>query len=256
MRSNTRTAPGGPQEAPHTPPHTPPHKPPHTPFNSPPLRRLLAGWAAEARTGRVPAGGRSDAIAERLGQWLAWTDAVELSAALNQPPPPTADGAAGAPPTAVLAQALARLQADQARQVTTDPVYLPGNGTGLLDDDDLAPYRRAAQARQRAMAAAVAPLRARLRAALAAGTPAQAQLAALDATLDAALAGRERAALHSLVGWIERRAQALRPGNAGGTSEWRPRFHHDMQQALLAELDLRLQPLHGLLDALRPETAA
>lgn len=245
MRSNIGTAPGG--------PHTAPHTPPHTPFHSPPLRRLLAGWAAEAPAGRAPAAGPGDGIAERLGQWLAWTDAVDLSAALNQPPAPVADGAMGAPPAAVLAQALARLQADQARQIGTDPVYLPGHATGALDDDDLAPYRRAAQARQRAMAAAVAPLRTRLRAALAAGSPAQAQLAALDATLEAALAGRERTALHSVVAQIERRARALRADSA---TDWRIRFHHDMQQALLAELDLRLQPLHGLLDALRPETAA
>lgn len=245
MRSNTRTAPGGPNETPHTPPQTP--------FNSTPLRRLLAGWAAEAPAGRAPATESGDAVAERLGQWLAWTDAVELSTALNQPPAPTADGATGAPPTAVLAQALARLQADQARQISTDPVYLPGNGTGALDDDHLAPYRRAGQARQRAMAAAVVPLRTRLRAALAAGSPAQAQLAALDATLDAALAGRERTALAGVVGWIEQRARALR---TGGAADWRTRFHHDMQQALLAELDLRLQPLLGLLDALQQEATA
>ena len=249
MRSNTGTAPGGPHETPHTPPPTP--------FNSTPLRRLLVGWAAESPAARVRAAGAGDHVAERLGQWLAWTDAVELSTALNQPPAVTADGATGAPSAAVLAQALTRLQADQARQIGTDPVYLPGNsanaGTGALDDDDLAPYRRAAQARQRAMAAAVVPLRTRLRAALAAGSPAQAQLATLDATLEAALAGRERTALAGVVGWIDRRAQALR---AGGATDWRTRFHHDMQQALLAELDLRLQPLHGLLDALRPESTA
>jgi hypothetical protein len=249
LRSNIGTAPGGPQ--------TPSVKPPHTPFNSPPLRRLLAGWAAEAPAGRLPAAGLGDGVAERLGQWLAWTDAVELSQVLNQPPAPVADGATGATPVSVLAQALARLQADQARQIGADPVYLPGNDAGALDaGDDLAPYRRAAQARQRSMAAAVAPLRTRLRAALAAGSPAQARLAALDATLDAALAGRERAALHSVVAQIERRARRLRAGSPPGTTDWRPRFHHDMQQALLAELDLRLQPLHGLLDALRQEAGA
>jgi hypothetical protein len=234
LRSNIGTAPGG----------------PHTPFNSTPLRRLLAGWAAAAPTTGT---GTGEGVAERLGHWLAWTDAVDLSAALNQPPAPTADGATGAPPVAVLAQALAKLQADQARLISTDPVYLPGNGTGALDDDDLAPYRRAAQARQRAMAAAVTPLRARLRAALAAGSPAQAQLAALDATLEAALTGRERTALAGVVGQIERRARTLR---ASAATDWRTRFHHDMQQTLLAELDLRLQPLHGLLDALREEATA
>jgi hypothetical protein len=243
LRSNIGTAPGR----------------PHIPFHSPPLRRLLAAWSADARPGRGGTASGADGVSERLGQWLAWTDAVELSTALNQPPPAPADTGAGAPSAAVLAQALARLQADLARQITTDPVYLPVHGQAGqaaghgLADDDVAPYRRAAQARQRAMAAAVAPLRARLRAALAAASPALAQLAALDATLDAALAGRERSALAGVVVQIERRAQALR---AGGASDWRTRFHHDMQQALLAELDLRLQPLHGLLEALRQEQPA
>lgn len=242
MRSNIGTAPGR----------------PHIPFHSPPLRRLLAGWSAEAQPGRVRAATGADSaegIAERLGQWLAWTDAVELSAALNQPPAPVAEAGAGAPSSTVLAQALARLQADQARQISTDPVYLPGNvqaGPGL-EVDDMAPYRRAAQARQRAMAAAAAPLRARLRTALAAASPALAQLAALDTTLESALAGRERSALAGVVAQIERRARMLR---TAGSSDWRPRFHHDMQQALLAELQLRLEPLHGLLEALRQEQPA
>jgi hypothetical protein len=126
-----------------------------------------------------------------------------------------------------------------------------------LEVDDIAPYRRAAQARQRAMAAAVVPLRARLRAALASQStalaPALAQLAALDATLEAALAGRERTALAGVVAQIERRARVLR---TAGAPDWRTRFHHDMQQALLAELQLRLEPLHGLLEALRQEQPA
>lgn len=241
MRSTIGTAPGA----------------PHIPFNSTPLRRLLAGWTAEARPGRVPPAPADDAVAERLGQWLAWTDAVDLSAALVQPPAPVADGATGAPPVAVLAQALTRLQADMTRQITTDPVYLPGQASattapGLAGEDEVAPYRRAAQARQRAMAAAVPPLRARLRAALAAGSPAQARLAALDATMEAALAGRERSLLAGLVAPLAQRLRTLRDSGDPG---WRLRFHQDQQQLLLAELDLRLQPLHGLLDALRQEAA-
>jgi hypothetical protein len=103
------------------------------------------------------------------------------------------------------------------------------------------------------MAGAIAPLRARLRGALGAAGPDGAALAALDATLESALAGRERTLLAGVVGHIVQRHQALRDG---GGADWRSRFHHDMQQALLAELDLRLQPLHGLLDALRGEDPA
>lgn len=208
-------------------------------------------------------------MAERLGHWLDWTDAVELSAVLNQPVAVADAGPADAPSAALLAQALTRLQADQARQIGSDPVYLPGNGLGSAvnagvsagvsagvnadDAADAAPYRRAAQARQRAMAAAVAPLRARLRAALAAGSPALARLAALDATLENALRERERHLLGGVVAQIEQRFHALR---GAGLPDWRLRLHQDMQQALLAELDLRLQPLLGLLDALRQERRA
>ena len=34
------------------------------------------------------------------------------------------------------------------------------------------------------------------------------------------------------------------------------RYHRDMQRVLLAELDLRLQPVEGLLEALRHETTS
>jgi hypothetical protein len=128
-------------------------------------------------------------------------------------------------------------------------VALPGES-----GDATAPYRSAVRVRQRAMAAAGGPLRARLRAALAAASPALAHLAAIDATLEAALAERERHLLDGLVARIAQRfSAARRTAEASGDTGWRTRFHHDMQRALLAELDLRLQPLHGLLEALRQE---
>lgn len=244
MRSNIGTAPAQ----------------PHTPFHSQPLRRLLAGWTGPA----AAPGPQGDDLAERLGRWLGWTDAVALSAALHQAPPAAERPATGAPSPTQLAQALARLQADQTRLVTTDAVSLTGSVSaaasgpaGTLADpaDDPMPYRRAAQARQRGMAAAIAPLRARLRTALALASPPLARLAALDATLEAALAERERHLLDGVADRIGQRFLAARQ-NAGTDSAWRTRFHQDMQRALLAELDLRLQPLHGLLAALRQEPPA
>ena len=241
MRSTIGTAPGLPR----------------TPFNSPALVRLLAQWDVQAAphqptspAPREPSG----SLAERLGLWLDWTDAIALSAALNQPTrsdtPAAAAGAGASAGAAATVQAMAlgldKLQASQARLITTNPVYLQGaDSDGMVD---VAPYRRACQARQRAMGAAIAPLRERLRGALAATAPALAQLARLDAILETALAERERHVLGGVVGHIEQQFLRLRQA---ATTGWQARFHQHMQQALLAELDLRLQPALGLLAALR-----
>jgi len=231
---------------------------------SPPLVRLLAQWQAgnphqgTAATSPTP-------LTERLGQWLDWTDAIRLSALLNQPATapaaaapaaPTITGSDSAtqargsaqPPARTLAQALARVRAEQARAIHTDPAaLLAGTDAGA----DFAPFRRACQARQRAMGAAATTLRARLRAALAATSPAGARLAALDDALEAALAERERHLLGSVVAHIEQRFLRARQAAAPG---WAARFQQDMQQALMAELDLRLQPAQGLLAALADAT--
>ena len=235
---------------------------------SPPLVRLLAQWQAGGASSGVAAGNPTP-LTERLGQWLDWTDAIRLSALLNQPataPAPAAPNATSITgsdspaqarelaqppaqtPARTLAQALARVRAEQARAIHTDPAaLLAGTDAGA----DFAPFRRACQARQRAMGAAATTLRARLRAALAATSPAGARLAALDDALEAALAERERHLLGSVVAHIEQRFLRARQAAAPG---WAARFQQDMQQALMAELDLRLQPAQGLLAALADAT--
>lgn len=211
---------------------------PRTPFNSPPLVRLLAGLDPSAPS--AAALPRSS-LGERLGQWLDWTDAIALSQALNQPPtrPP-----AQAPRAAArAATALARVRDDLSRTILQEPVFPadPAQAPALAD------VRRAAQARQRAMAAAIGPLRAQLRGLLAATSPALAHLAALDAALESALGERERHSLSAVVPRLERlfqqRQQAAAP-------DWRTAFVQTLHQVLLAELDLRLQPAQGLVDAL------
>jgi hypothetical protein len=125
---------------------------------------------------------------------------------------------------------------------------------------DFSPHRRRYAARQQHMETSIGPLRARLRASLAAGSPAMAQLAAVDGVMEQALAGRERTLLSSvpalLQGHFERLRQAdlaaSREPNSGLTeAKWPDAFCKDMQHVLLAELDIRFQPIDGLLDALR-----
>lgn len=213
-----------------------------TPFHSPPLVRLLAGLDPS----EAPAAARPQAsVGERLGAWLDWTDAIALSQVLNQPP--AASPAARRPGAqAQAAAALARVRDDLSRAILQDPVLQP-DGQGTAAAPDPADIRRAAQARQRAMAAAIGPLRAQLRGLLATTSPAGAQLAALDATLEAALAEQER---HHLGAVVQRLERHVRQAQAAAAADWRTRALHTARQVLLAELDLRLQPAQGLLDAM------
>lgn len=216
---------------------------PRTPFHSPLLVRLLAGLDPAAPP--IAAAQPQASVGERLGGWLGWTDAIALSQVLNQPharQPASAARPASATSTQAAA-ALARVRDSLRRDILQDPVA-PHRTT---QPPDLADYRRFAQARQRTMAAAIGPLRAQLRGLLATTSPALAHLAALDATLEAALGEREHHSLAGVVPRLERHFQQLQQAQA---PHWRDSVHQTLQQVLLAELDLRLQPAQGLLDAL------
>jgi hypothetical protein len=90
----------------------------------------------------------------------------------------------------------------------------------------------------------LAPLRARVRAALSGTSPALRQLAALDAVLEGALLVRERHLLSKVPLWLEQHLERSR--RAAAPSDAGPR----VQDTLLAELDLRLQPIEGMIEAL------
>lgn len=231
---------------------------PRTGFNSPSLVRFLAGLAVA----EVPESKQS--LAERLGHWLDLGDAIALSGALAvvRPSPDAPAAAAGAGAVAELAELveLARVRDELTAAIAADAaagggqtgrprVPLPADGPA--GSADFLPYRRYCLARQRDMEAALVPLRARLRAALAARSPALASLAAIDAALEKALAERERVQLGALPFLLEKHFERLRRnaaerGDAGDPGGWLARFRRDLRQALLAELDLRLQPLLGL----------
>jgi hypothetical protein len=106
---------------------------------------------------------------------------------------------------------------------------------------------------------------------LAAKTPAMARLAVVDAVMERALSERERSLLAAvpglLAGHFERLREAEQQALAGAEASadaataapaapirpgaWLDAFRKDMQSVLLAELDVRLQPVEGLLAALR-----
>jgi len=217
-------------------------------------------------------------LAERLSQWLRWTDAVSLSAALNASPATPS----GAPDSSAGASAadreFARVRAVLAKAIAEDELFAPdlrradprATPSAAAAPASFAPYRLRYLARQQAMEAGIATLRESVRATLAAATPALARLAALDAVMEQALAPHEHSLLSTVPALLQGRFEALRdagPAASGGAPEregphsgaarratperWLDVFCKDMQGMLLAELDLRLQPVGALLAALR-----
>lgn len=222
--------------------------PRRTAFADSALVRLLARWN-EAEV-REPAA----STAERLSQWLAWTDAIALSTVLNAPAS-RAKAATGTPD-----DDCARVRDGLARTIREDSLYANDGDAPEATTVDFAPYRLRYLARQQAMEAGVGPLRAKLRSALAARSAEMAKLATVDAVMEQALEAREHGLLATVPAMLEKRFKRLRqaalpapdaPETDAAPMAWLPVFHQDIRDLLLAELDFRFQPVDGLLEALR-----
>ena len=245
-------------------------------FNSSRLVRVLADWS----TADVAA--PRESFAERLGQWVDVADAMTLFSALNVPnvlngPPVSTPGAEfGTSPSrqAVLQDELVRVRTDLVNGIASDEgapsggarikLPQPQAGSTAKGAADYSPYHRYYLAQQREMEARIGPLRATVRAVLSRHSSTLRQLALLDAALDRALGARERAVLATVPQLLEHRFVGLRmlhqrlraesgaPEDgalSGGDGGWLAAFCSDMQRVLLAELDLRLQPVEGLIAA-------
>lgn len=209
---------------------------PHATVRGPTFIRLLARLADTD----VASPGAS--LPDRLGQWLDWKHALALSAAL--------DGRPDVPETAAAATAALSAECTQTREtlaaaIKDDPQLAPG--APLTDEPDYAAFRQACLVRQRAMQASTGRLRGRLRDALAQTSPEAARLAEVDAVMEVALSPREQALLANVPELLGQRFERLRVAGAGA---WLDGFRRDMQSVLLAELDLRFQPVDALLAAL------
>lgn len=220
-----------------------------------PLARLLSELARPA----VPE--PSQPFAERLGQWLDFKAGLALANALSGKATGTAtpSGHAGA-----MRKAYARVRdtlttaisADANGQASAEPpaaaLAAPANGAA-----DFAPFQRYYLGQQRLMAANVASLRATVRAALAQSSPAGSRLAAMDAVLEQAIAAREAALLAGVPALLAQRFQQLCEGRLDvpqqPSEHWQNQFRDELRDVLLAELELRLQPVVGLLAALDHE---
>ena len=206
------------------------------------LVRLLAGWAA-------PLPGRpAPSVVQALGRWLHWTDAIALSEALDH----RVAAATRAAPARTLPAEVARRRAELAATLVDDAELRAELARAAsAPEAALAACRRHHAERQRGLDAGVAALRAQLRTALAARGGDWARLAAVDQVLAEALGRRERVLLAAvpsrLAAQLQRRQQAADPGAPQALAA---AMCADLQQLLLAELDLRLQPVLGLLAAL------
>jgi hypothetical protein len=219
---------------------------PRARFNSSSLVRALAELT---HLGDADVTGSRQTLGERLGLWLDWTDAISLSAALSSGPvakPPEAR--VGAAPARAATEACTRVRADLARAIARDGVLNanpPPDGAA-----DFSPYRRCYLAHQQAMEAALHPLRANMRAALTGLSPTLGRLVTLDGVMDQALAARERQVLATIPGLLQQHFERQLKSHAAQPAGWLARFGRDMQTVLLAELDLRWQPIEGMMEAL------
>ena len=181
-------------------------------------------------------------MAERLGEWLNVADAIAQHS-LHQTLPSVTARRAAIKTGAVEARAeLERLRATLSQSIATPP-QPPVDAS----DTEFAPHHQRCLDQQRRMEMGVDALRGHLRQTLAATSPRLAQLAALDATLDQMLGGREQRLLAGLPALLKARFEQLRQAHP---DTWPPLFEQDFQQALLAELDLRLQPVVGMIEAM------
>ena len=242
--------------------------PQRTAFSGPKLVRLLAGLSRV-----IPESGQS--LSDRLSQWLGWTDAIALSTVLDGSSPGGSrlariDGSDDADPSAAVRISLksaidsacgSSSPARRGRRVPAPAPVVPEDAAA-----GYAPFRQRYLSMQQVMEMDIGNLRGRLRGRLSAGPPELARLAAVDAVMEQALGPRERTLLAGVPALLKVHFERLRDeaetqathgaeisGEAAALNAgaWLNVFRKDMQSVLLAELDVRFQPVEGLLAALR-----
>ncbi|WKK20168.1 DUF3348 domain-containing protein [Achromobacter insolitus] len=263
--------------------------PQRTGLSGPTLIRLLT----RLTDADVPQSRQS--LSDHLSQWLGWTDAIALSAALNTSPPVIAPGARMfssaeerecARVRTTLADAIASdTAATGAKRPVPGQAPAPAKQLAALAeaDADYANFRQRYLSLQHTMETAVGNLRSRLRGMVAAKNGEMTRLAVVDAIMDRALLPKERALFGAiprlLQGHFDRLREAEAAALAAAQAEaeaqaeseaapdgeadetpaptavtpgaWLDTFRNDMRSVLLAELDVRLQPVEGLLATLR-----
>lgn len=234
------------------------------PFCSPDLVRLLGGWVP------APAAEGGMDFAERLALRLGPLDAIALQG-LHQQLQATRWPARRTPATlaAPLGADLERVRQalGQAIAQEVEPFFelvLPSRKGERAQPPSMADaigtgYQRRHAALQRQMEQMAEALRDHVRSVLSGAAPRLQQLAAMDAVLEQVMAPREQAiwprtgrALEQRWRHWRRTLDAQAPEDAAAWTApggWVHAFALEWRQALLAERDLRLQPVVGLVEA-------
>ena len=212
------------------------------------LVRLLDNWIP------LDAEASRQEVAERLGQWLGVHDVVTLHAAQQSIASGPAPETVAVATAAELTEELRRLRASLQGLISAGESYAqPDPEAGF------APHHRRYLGQQRSMQGSIDGLRARLRQALSAASPRLAQLAMLDGVMQQLYGAREQKLLSTVPLFLKERFEQLhrqQPDALGLVPlplAWLDTFRRDLQEALLAELETRLQPLLGMLYALNTD---
>jgi hypothetical protein len=222
------------------------------------LVRILAQWTPAPQAAEQA---NAD-IVERLGEWVSAFDAIELHAAQQSIRAITKT--AEAP---VRAKGLRRAPADlgadfdRARMTLVRAISLEA---ALPNEFTYAPYKRRHFELQRQMDQLIGVLRDHVREVLAGASAALRQLATLDAALQKVIEPREQALLSVAAALLERRFEQLRkahvkdmqasaqeddPATWRKPGRWLHAFEIEWRQTLLAELEVRLEPIAALVEA-------
>jgi hypothetical protein len=188
-------------------------------------------------------------IAERLSLWLNAFDAIGLQRAQQAirqigAPMPAADASPAS--AEALSADLLRVRSALSNAIAQDPRAL------AITPEGSKPWQQRHLELQRQMEQMIQPLREHVRQALSRVSPRLRQLAALDAVMAQVLAAREQALMPTVASLLERRFAQLR-SDAADADDWLEHFAGEWRQALVAELDLRLEPVQGLIEALHQE---
>jgi hypothetical protein len=224
-------------------------------------------------------------FADKLGELISLSDAIVLAESLRglkKKPFTAADSSDNA--NTVFLQARAEmlgfivnsfvLEGDEAPAGGASSFILPRPNRDTLDDPNagFVAYQRFYSLHQSEMDHRVVTLRRQLQHIMAGRTPELAQLAALDSSMADTMADFSRRAFAGIPHLLAKRFYSLNQQyrqerlNDGATSSvaddaslwlkkdgWLDRFIREMQAVLLAELELRLMPVIGMLEALEFE---
>ncbi len=186
-------------------------------------------------------------VAEKLGYWLSTLDTLKLHAAhqsikaFAQETPANARAAKNHP----LEEEFHRVRTAMVQAITEN-----GAAKSIEAGAGYAPYRQRYLAQQRDIESKIASLRSHVRQVLSRASSPLKQLAYLDSVMDQVIGAREQRLMSTVPVLLEKRFEQLRQAEQEG---WQETFSQAWREVLLAEMNVRLQPVVGLVEAFSNE---